>query len=351
MSIPVAAFFEATIRTATPLALAALGETVVERAGVINLGLEGIILAGAFGALLGSYPPAVATLSEPVHRIATAGCWIPGGCGVAAGFGAAVASGVLFAALFAIVVVWLRADQIIAGTAINLLAVGATGALYLSLYGAAGAALSAPTTGPIAIPLLERIPLVGRALFAQPVVTYLLYLLVPLTWWWMYRTYAGLALRAVGENPEAAAVAGILPRRVQAGAILFGGALGGLSGGTLVLAQAGTFAEGMSAGRGFIAIGIVVLGRWHPIGTAFAALLFGAANALQFFFQAMGWAVPYQFPLALPYLLTLAGLAGAGRPLRRRLRRRPEGGSEQRPSDEGRADGWTHAPAALGRGL
>ena len=155
--------------------------------------------------------------------------------------------------------------------------------------------------------------MLGPAFFAQPVVTYLLYALIPATWFWLYRTYSGLALRAVGENPEAARMAGIVPSRVRVTAVLFGGALGGLSGGTLVLAQAGTFTEGMSARRGFIAIAVVVLGRWHPLGAALAALLFGAASALQFFFQAMGWTVPYQLPLALPYLLTLAALTVRGR--------------------------------------
>ncbi|HEU4566047.1 MAG TPA: ABC transporter permease [Gemmatimonadaceae bacterium] len=287
------AFLEATVRTATPLALAALGETVTERAGIINIGLEGVILAGAFGALLGGYP-----------------VWLGAEQGsVLAGFAAAISAGVLVAMLFAVVTVRLRADQIIAGTAINLLALGATGALYRGLYGETGAALSVPTTGPIPIPLLSDIPLVGRALFAQPAPTYALYLLVPLAWWWLYRTHAGLALRAVGESPEAASVAGILPERLRMTALLVGGALGGASGGTLVLAQSGTFAEGMSAGRGFIAIAIVVLGRWNPVGAALAALLFGAASALQFLFQATGWGVPYQLPLALPYLLTLAALA------------------------------------------
>ena len=341
------AFLEATVRTATPLALAALGETVAERSGVINIGLEGVILAGAFGALLGAYPPTVMTLSQEAGALGAGGS-------VEAGFAAAITAGVLFSALFAAVAVWLRADQIITGTAINLLAFGATGALYLSLYGATGAALSAPTTGPVAIPVLSQIPIVGRALFAQPVTTYVVYALVPVIWWWMYRTRAGLALRAVGENPDAAVAAGILPQRIRIGAILFAGALGGLSGGTLVLAQAGTFAEGMSAGRGFIAIAVVVLGRWHPVGTAFAALLFGAANALQFFFQAMGWPVPYQLPLALPYLLTLAALAGAGGRLRAgssRGRRRWGGGSGggDAGAEPARA-GWASAPAALGRG-
>jgi general nucleoside transport system permease protein len=135
---------------------------------------------------------------------------------------------------------------------------------------------------------------------------------VPALWWWSYRTHAGLALRAVGERADAAAAAGVHARRVQFFAVLFGGSLGGLAGATLVLAQAGTFAEGMSAGRGFIAIAVVVLGRWHPAGVGLAALLFGAASALQYLFQAMGWPVPYQLFLALPYALTLAALAGVG---------------------------------------
>ncbi|MEJ7811986.1 MAG: ABC transporter permease [Gemmatimonadaceae bacterium] len=337
MSAEVGAFLEAAVRTATPLALAAVGETVVERSGVINIGLEGVILAGAFGALLGGFAPPGA-----------AGAWSGS---AALGFATATACGVGTAALFAFVAVRLGADQIITGTAINLLALGATGALYRSLYGAGGAALSVATAGPVVIPGLSTLPLVGRALFAQPVVTYLLYALVPAVWWWMYRTHAGLALRAVGESPEAAIVAGILPRRVRWRAVLVGGALGGLSGGALVLAQAGTFAEGMSAGRGFIAIAIVVLGRWHPVGSALAALLFGAASALQFLFQAMGWAVPYQLPLALPYLLTLAALAvGASVPTRRddgrRIARRAGA-----PAALGTAlpgGGWGNAPGRRG---
>jgi ABC-type uncharacterized transport system permease subunit len=285
---PITGFLEATVRTATPLAIAALGEAVVERSGVINIGLEGAIIAGAFGALLGA-----------------------GVAGAGGGFAAAALAGVAVAALFALFAVALRADQIITGTAVTLFAMGLTGTLYRTLYGDVGAALSTPTTVPMALPGLSALPVVGRALFTQPPITYALYLAVPLVWWWTTRTHAGLALRAVGERPEAAVAAGIRPRRVQLAAVLFGGALGGVSGGTLVLAQAGTFAEGMSAGRGFIAIAVVVLGRWHPLGVALAALLFGAASALQYLFQAMGWALPYQLFLALPYVLTLIVLAGA----------------------------------------
>jgi simple sugar transport system permease protein len=145
-------------------------------------------------------------------------------------------------------------------------------------------------------------------------VTYTAYVAIPIVWWWMYRTHAGLALRAIGEAPAAASAAGVRVDRVRWVAITFGGVMGGLAGATLVLAQAGTFAEGMSAGRGFIAIAIVVVGRWHPIGIALAALMFGAASALQFLLQALGLALPYQLFLALPYVLTLAALAGvAGR--------------------------------------
>jgi ABC-type uncharacterized transport system permease subunit len=285
-------FLEATIRTATPLALAASGELVLERAGMINIGLEGIILAGAFGAVVGAGQSADA--------------------GVLVGYVCAAAAGAFAALLFAWFTLWIRADQIITGTAITLLALGVTGTLYRALYGAGGAALSIPTDAAIPLPLLSSIPLIGGALFDQPLIAYGAYLLVPSLWWWLYRTHAGLALRAIGERPLAAEAAGIPVRRMQLGAVVFAGVCGGVAGGMLVLAQAGTFAEGMSAGRGFIAIAIVVLGRWHPIGVALASLVFGAASALQFLFQAMGFALPYQLFLALPYVLTLAALAGIG---------------------------------------
>lgn len=286
MSDVLTPFLSATIRTATPLLLAALGEVVVERAGMINLGLEGAILAGAFGSLVGA------------------------SAGLTTGYIGAVCGGVLVAAIFALFVVLLRADQIITGTAITLLSAGVSGTLYRVWYGASGTALGTPTSTPIIIPGLARLPVVGPALFAQPLMTYVAYFLVPSLAWWFTRTHAGLALRAIGERPEAAEAAGIRVSRVRVVAVLFGGVLGGLAGGTLVLAQAGTFAEGMSAGRGFIAVSIVVLGRWNPVGVAAAALLFGAAGALQFAFQAMGWHAPYQLFLVVPYTLTLAGLAG-----------------------------------------
>lgn len=280
-------FLGAAVRTATPLAYAALGELVVERSGVLNIGLEGIVIAGAFGGLVGA-----------------------GAAGLAAGFVTAAIAGLAVAAVFAFFVVTLKSDQIIAGTAISMFGLGLTGVLYKTLYGSAGAALHTPTIGPAVIPYLSDIPWVGGALFAQPVVTYALYPLVVIIWWGLYRSAPGLALRAVGERPQAALAAGISTSRVRWTAILFGGLMGGIGGGTLVIAQAGTFAEGISAGRGVIAIAIVVLGRWKPFGVAGAALLFGAASAFQYLSQAKGWSMPYQISLALPYVLTLIALAG-----------------------------------------
>ncbi len=283
---PLADFLDATVRTATPLLLAALGETVTERSGIINVGLEGTIIVGCLAGL------ATATALGPATALAAAAC-----------------AGIGIAAIFAFIAIGLAADQIITGTSITMLGLGITSTLYRVLYGDTGAALSTPTLSPIGIPLLQDLPLVGQALFRQPLPTYLAFLLVPAVWWWLYRTHLGLALRATGENPSAALAAGVAPRRLQVLATLFGGACGGLAGGTLVLAQVGTFAEGMSAGRGFVAIAIVALGRWHPIGAAMAALLFGMASALQFLAQALGLDVPYQIFLALPYLLTLAAMA------------------------------------------
>ena len=292
-----AGLLEATVRTATPLAYAALGESVSERAGVINIGLEGSIIAGALSATIAA-----------------------GAIGVAGGFAAGAVAGLLVAALFALFAVGLRADQIITGTAITLFALGLTGTVYRTVYGSGGVALTTPTAGTHAIPVLSTLPVIGRAFFAQPWVTYALYLIAPLLAWWMQRTHAGLALRAVGEYPPAAIAAGISPRRTQLYAVLFAGAMAGLAGATLVLAQAGTFAEGMSAGRGFIAIAIVVLGRWRPLGVAAAALLFGAATSLQTLFQSMGWTgIPYQLFLAVPYVLTLVVLAVTGKRGARRI--------------------------------
>ena len=285
MELLLVPFLEATVRTATPLAYAALGELVAERAGVINLGLEGIIIAGCLGAML-----------------------VANSAGVNAGLAAAAFAGALMAACFAFLVVRVRTDQIITGTALTLLGLGVTGTIF-RVVTARGVSASTPTIGALPLPLLSELPIVGPALFAQPATTYALYLIVPVLAWWMSRTRGGLALRAVGERPDAAAAAGVRPDLVRALAILFSGLMGGLCGGILVLAQVGSFNEGMSAGRGFIAIAVVIVGRWTPLGVAGAAAIFGAAFALKFLFQSLDWGVPYQLFLAFPYVLTLVLLA------------------------------------------
>jgi general nucleoside transport system permease protein len=283
-----AGFLASAVRVATPLLLAALGEAVTERGGVINLGIEGAMLSGALGAALG----------------ATAG-------GPWAGTVAAIAAGLAVAGVFAAITVIAGADQIIAGTAITLAAVGLTGTVYRHVYGPAGVGLTLPTFPAAPLPGLARLPLLGPALFAQSVLTYAGYLVVPLLWWLLFRTRWGLRLRAAGESAENARAAGVHVARIRFMGVLIGGALAGLAGGSLVLAQVGTFAEQMTAGRGFIAIAIVVLGGWNPIRISGAALFFGAAMALQFLFQSFVIGVPYQFFLMLPYLLTLVVLAGA----------------------------------------
>jgi general nucleoside transport system permease protein len=283
----IAAFLAAAIRVATPLLFAATGEAVAERSGVINLGIEGMMLAGALAAALG------------------AAAWGPW-----AGLGTAMLAGMALAAVFALIAIGARADQIITGTAITLAAVGITGTIYQRAYGASGAGLSIPTLPPLAVPGLSRIPIIGPALFQQPAPTYLAVAALPLVWWLLFRTRLGLQLRATGEAAAMARAAGVRTGVIRVGATILGGGFAGLGGATLVLAQVGTFAERMTAGRGYLAIAIVVLGRWHPAGVAAAALLFGLAMALQFLFQALDVRAPYQLFLMLPYLLTLLALAG-----------------------------------------
>ena len=281
-------FLAAAVRVATPLMLAATGETVTERSGVINLGIEGTRLAGALAATLG----------------ATAwGPWTGVFC--------AIVAGMLLAAVFALLAVGARADQIISGTAITLAAIGLTGTIYRQAYGVSGAGLTIPTLGPIAIPGLARIPVLGPALFDQPAPTYIALLALPVVWWVLFRTRLGLALRATGEAAEMARAVGVRTKLIRSGATIVGGGFAGMAGASLVLAQVGSFAEAMTAGRGYVAIAIVVLGRWHPVGAALGALFFGVATALQYLFQTLGLSAPYQLFLMLPYLLTLLALAGA----------------------------------------
>lgn len=283
-----AGFGAAAIRIATPLLLAALGETIAERGGVLNLGIEGGMLVGALASVFGAL---------------AGGVWF----GVLAG----ALAGAIVAAAFALVALGAGTDQVVTGTAVTLGATGLTGAVYRVTYGSASGALQLPTLPTLPIPLLSSIPVVGPALFAQPLLTYIGYLAVPLVWALLFRTRWGLQVRAAGESPAAAAASGVRVLRVRTAATIVGGAFAGIAGASLVLAQVGTFTENMTAGRGFIAIAIVVLGRWSPVRVALAALAFGALTALQFLLQGLGLDLPYQLFLVLPYGITLLALSGA----------------------------------------
>jgi simple sugar transport system permease protein len=280
------------VTMAVPLLLAALGELIAERAGVINIGLEGLILTGAFVAL-------VTTLKSG---------------STAFGIAAALASGALLGGGLAAFVAWRNANQVVAGTALNLLAVGLTGVAYRAIFGVTGTALTIPGTAAAPIPLLNHLPVVGGAFFNQTPLAYAAFVLVPCVGLALSRTVPGLKLRMVGENPHAAETQGVAVEQTRTLALVLCGILAAAGGAYLAVAYAKTFVEGMSAGRGFIALAIVIVGRRSAWGICLAALFFGLATALQFHFQALGLAVPFQFFLILPYGLTLLVLAAnAGR--------------------------------------
>ncbi|MDW8216169.1 MAG: ABC transporter permease [Acidobacteriota bacterium] len=263
------AFVVSTVTMATPLMLAALGEAVSEHAGVVNIGIEGVMLMAAF--------------------VGVAVCYLTAHPGL--GMAAAVGSGLLLTAVFAALTVNGARDPLLVGTALNIFALGATAVARRALVGDSNAAFVVPT-----LPLWS-VPPVAAALGVG-------------AWYWLFRTPHGLGLRAAGENPAAAAGAGLSVAWLRWAALLFSGLTCGLAGGYLALGLSNTFVEGMTAGRGFIALAIVIVGRRHPAGVLLAALVFGAASDLQFRLQALGLdAVPYQVFLALPYLLTLAAAA------------------------------------------
>jgi ABC-type uncharacterized transport system permease subunit len=265
-----------TIRTATPLLLAALGGLYSERAGIINIALEGLMLAGAF------------TAAAVTHYSGSP--WI----GLLAGIGA----GMLVAAIHAVACIRFNADQVVSGTAINILMTGVPAMLGGALFLSSG---STPQ-----IPKDDLIPV-------TPVVLALL--LVALTWWVLYRTPFGLRLRAVGENPEAADAAGVNVRGVRYSAVLLSGALAAIGGAYLSIGQSSLFTRNMTSGRGFIALAALIFGKWRPVQTMLACLLFGFTEAVSIQMQGVfklpsGEDIPVQFIQIVPYVLTIIVLAG-----------------------------------------
>jgi ABC-type uncharacterized transport system permease subunit len=284
------AFLTSTMSMATPIMLAALGELMVEESGIINVGIEGAMLAGAFFALAATYFSG----------------------SIALGLGAGIAAAIAIDAIFALLVVNLAANQVVTGTALNIFALGVTGVFYREMFGETGKAFMVTPVAKIPLGPLARIPILGPVLFDQNALVYFTLILIPIFWYVISRTRYGLRLRAAGERPEAADALGLGVYWIRWQALIAAGALTGLAGAYLTLAYANTFVENISAGRGFVALSVVILGRWNPWGLAAASVLFGAAMALQFGLQALGTVVPYQLFLALPYALTLVVLAGVG---------------------------------------
>ncbi|GAB4211639.1 MAG: ABC transporter permease [Synechococcales cyanobacterium] len=283
-------FLAATVRLSVPLIYTALGGLLSERSGVLNIGLEGILLTGAFVSAM------VAFLTQNLLLAAVA----------------AVVAGGVVGLLHAFLCVTLRVDQVVSSLAINLSAFGLT-SFFSRLIFVSGAANKLPKIDAVPIPGLEHLPLLGPLLFQQDPLVYVLFIVIPLGTYLLFHSHWGLTLRAVGEYPRAADTTGIRVAWVRYIAVTLGGSLASLGGVYLVLVHVRFFTENISAGKGFIALAALIFGKWHPIGASLACLLFGATEALQLRIQAFGVPIPYQFLSMLPYgvaLLAVIGLVG-----------------------------------------
>jgi ABC-type uncharacterized transport system permease subunit len=249
-------YFSATIRLATPLIFATLGGILNERAGVINIGLEGIMLMAALAGVFGAW-----FIGSP---------WL--------GFACGVLTGALIAGIHGFVSISLGANQIVSGTAINLLGLGLSSFLIRIVFGLKEQQRVVPHFEPAPLPFLSDIPVIGPVLFHQHALVYVAFLLVPAMWLILYRTRWGLMVTSVGEHPRAAASVGIDPLRVRHVSVLLSGALAGAGGAFLSLGQLHFFQDEMVAGRGFIALAALIFGRWNPIGGLIACLIFGGAD-------------------------------------------------------------------------
>jgi general nucleoside transport system permease protein len=284
-------FLAASIRIATPLLFGALGGLLSERAGTFAVGIEGMMLAGAFGGA--------------VTALLTAD--------TGAGLAVSAASGAAAGLVVAVATAKFRADHMVTGLALNILVIGLTSFLLRGLFGGQAPVIQLSTLKALPIPYLADLPGIGRVLFHQPALTYAALVLTLAISVFLAKTRTGLMLRAVGENPEAAFTAGSNPVRVRMAAIVAGGALAGLGGAVLSLQEVGTFTDGMTNGRGFIALAAIIVGRWQPFPTLLGCLLFGGVAALEL--RVQGWDLPvssYVIQMT-PYLAALAVLAGIGR--------------------------------------
>jgi ABC-type uncharacterized transport system permease subunit len=276
-----------TIRTSSPILLAALGEIYSERAGVLNIGLEGQMLMGTLFGFLGAY-------YFGSH-------WL----GMALG----TLSGGLIALLLAFMCVSLYANQVVTGVTINLLCLGLTTYIYRALFGVSMTIPSIEPMKSIHIPWLSNWPYLGPILFQQKIFVYLTIALAFIASFILYKTTVGLQVRAVGEHPAAAETTGVKVYKTRYLCIVLSGLLAGFGGAILSVGVVGIFTQNMSAGRGFMALAIVIFGGWNPLRALAASLLFGAADSLQLSLQALGLPVPSELLLSVPYALTIIAMA------------------------------------------
>ena len=275
------------IRMSTPSLFAALGENIAERSGVLNLGVEGMMLIGAFAGFIGTF--------------VTGNVFI--------GILAALSGPMVMAALMAFLSVSLRTNQLVAGLAIWLLGVGFAALLYRLTFGVVTVAPSVPTIPLLEIPFLSSIPVLGPIIFHHDAMIYLAFLLIPLTHIFLFKTNIGLKIRTVGENPKQADTLGVNVNRIRYMSVIIGGAFAGLGGSYIALVTTGSFSENIAAGQGWIALAAVIFGRWRPFWIVLGALVYGMVNATVLGMQSLGTTIPFQFLLMLPYLLPIAILA------------------------------------------
>lgn len=295
-TLPMIGLLGGALALATPLIFGALGGVIGERAGVVNIAIEAQLLAGAFSAAVAS-----SLAGSP---------W--------AGLVAAMLAGSLVALVLGVFTITYYVDQVIVGVVLNVLVIGLTTFLFRQVLAPNTETLNSPVTfDTIAIPVLSEIPVIGPILFRQSFIVYLMYAVVALVWFGLYRTRWGLRLRAVGEHPQAADTVGIKVLATRYRAVLLAGAVAGMGGAFYTLVSVPRFNQEMTAGAGFIALAAVIFGKWDPIRATLAALLFGFATNLQGVLSVIGSPVPSQFMLMLPYVVTIfavAGLVGRSRP-------------------------------------
>ncbi len=273
-----------TLTASTPIILAAIGENFVEAGGVLNLGLEGMMLLGAFVAFV------TALITQNIF-------W---------GLFSGIFAGVLIALVFGYLVIYLKINQIVAGLGIYLFGLGFTSLIFRILFGRKFPVVRG-ITSKISIPYLSQIPYI-RSIFNQHIVTYLALAFIPIAWWVLYKTNFGLNVRAVGENPVAADAHGVNVYRTRYVTVILGGALAGLGGAFLSICDLSFFVDNMTQGGGFIAIAIVMLVKWNPSKIFYGAFLFGICRSLTFGLQIAGLNVPREFILMLPYVVVIAVL-------------------------------------------